>query len=134
MEFFETEKRNASIKDKGFFEPLILPYDNATTTCQLVEGNNRLEYAMFHKIPFVPVKVVAAPLEDGYGILIPVSISPLCASNLGFNTLQNYPLHPYLPKQLSKKLKKQKMLNPYDIGYEQAVLDHTNPGLFEKVY
>jgi len=71
------ESKCGSIKDKGFFEPLILAYDNSTTTCLLVEGNNRLAYAMLNNIPFVPVKVVEAPLEDGYTILIPDNISPL---------------------------------------------------------
>jgi hypothetical protein len=125
----------ASILEKGFLEPLILSYDNGNKTCLLEEGNHRLLFAKDNNIPFVPVLVRNSSCENGHPIPEQkISFGPglggrLCASSIGFNTFKKFPEHPYLPSDLSSKLKSLKFANPYDIGYETLVLKLTNPGM-----
>jgi hypothetical protein len=119
-----------SIMELGFFEPLTLSYDNESTSCLLEEGNSRLAYAYLNNIPFVPVKVVhGSHHNEGHKVLVPDKTKVLCPSNLGFDTIQNYPLHPYLSVKLSNELKKQKFEDPYVIGYQEAVVSETHPEL-----
>jgi hypothetical protein len=97
----------------------------------LIEGNHRLAFARNNNIPYVPVKIVISH-NTMIGFKTPAKVNnknPICASCLGFKTYSSFPNHPYLSKSVSSSLLKQKLVDPYEIGYEIRILEQTHPEL-----
>jgi hypothetical protein len=126
----DLDSKCGSILDQGFFEPLLLTFDIKEKNCLLIEGNSRLAFAKMNKIPFVPVKVISAPNpKDSKSIPLIKKFDTLCASSLGFKTIQSFPEHPYLSNELASVLNSLKFESPYDLGYEDMVVKLIQPNV-----
>lgn len=100
----------ASVKAKGFFEPLILLYDKEKNICSLTEGNTRLAVALEQNLEYVPVKIqICTGLETGKKPRnrpkVQAQSRYIPASELGLKTLTKDETHPYLPENLINSLK-----------------------------